>query len=87
MMRADEAYRMTNDKVEMAFRNRWEVVEKYSNEVIGPEILEAIENSQYETTVVVDEEINMGDLMIVIIAAGYKVKDVDERLLFISWAK
>ena len=87
MMRADEAYRMTNNKVEMALRNRWEVAEKYSNEVIGPEILEAIENSQYETTVVVDEEINMGDLMIVIIAAGYEVKDVDKRLLFISWAK
>ena len=87
MMKADDAYRMTNDKVEMAFRNRWEVVEKYSNEVIEPGILKAIENSQYETTVVVDEEINMDDLMIVIVTAGYKVKKVDERLLFISWAK
>ena len=87
MMRADEAYRMTNDKVEMAFRNRWEVVEKYSNEVIEPEILKAIGNSQYETTIEVDEEINMGDLMIVIIAAGYKVKEVEERVLSISWAK
>ena len=86
-MKADDAYRMTNDKVEMAFRNRWEVVEKYSNEVIEPGILKAIENSQYETTVVVDEEINMDDLMIVIVTAGYKVKKVDERLLFISWAK
>ena len=87
MMKADKAYRMTNDKVEMAFRNRWEVVEKYSNEVIEPEILESIENSEYETTVAVDEEINIDDLMIVIIAAGYKVKEVEERVLSISWAK
>ena len=87
MMKADEAYRMTNDKVEMAFRNRWEVVEKYSNEVIEPEILKAIENSQYETTIEVDEKINMGDLMIVIIAAGYKVEEVEERVLSISWEK
>ena len=87
MMKADEAYRMTKDKVEMAFRNRWEVVEKYSNEIIGPEILESIENGEYETTVAVDEEINISDLMIVIIAAGYEVKDINGRLLFISWAK
>ena len=87
MMKADKAYRMTNDKIEMAFRNRWEVVEKYSDEVIEPEILKAIENSQYETTIEVDEEINIGDLMIVIIAAGYKVEEVEERVLAISWAK
>ena len=87
MMRADKAYRMTNDKVEMALKARWEVVEKYSNEVIEPGILKAIENSQYETTVVVDEEINMDDLMIVIVAAGYKVKEVEERVLSISWVK
>ena len=86
-MKADKAYRMTNDKVEMAFRNRWEVVEKYSDEVIEPEILKAIENSQYKTTIEVDEKINIGDLMIVIIAAGYKVKEVEERVLSISWAK
>ena len=83
MMRADEAYRMTNDKVKMGFQ----VVEKYSDEVIEPEILKSIENREYETTVAVDEEINMSDLMIVIIAAGYEVKDINERLLFISWAK
>lgn len=87
MMKADEAYRMTNNKIEMAFRNRWEVVEKYSNDVIGPEILESIENGEYETTIEVDEKINMGDLMIVIIVAGYKVKEVEERVLSISWAK
>lgn len=87
MMKADKAYRMTKDKIEMAFRNRWEVVEKYSNEVIEPEILKAIENSQYETTIEVDEKINMGDLMIVIIAAGYEVKEVEERVFSISWAK
>lgn len=87
MMRADEAYRMTNNKVEMALKARWEVVEKYSNEVVEPEILKAIENSQYETTVAVDEKINIGDLMIVIITAGYKVKEVEERVFSISWAK
>ena len=87
MMKADKAYRMTKDKVEMAFRNRWEIVEKYSNDVIEPEILKAIENSQYETTVAVDEKINMSDLMIVIIAAGYEVKEVEERVLSISWEK
>ena len=87
MMRADKAYRMTKDKVEMALKARWEVVEKYSNEVIEPGILKAIENSQYETTVVVDEEINMDDLMIVIVTAGYKVKKVEERVFSISWAK
>lgn len=87
MMKADKAYRMTNDKVEMVLRARWEVAEKYSNEVIEPEVLKAIENSQYKTTIEVDEKINMGDLMIVIIAAGYKVKEVEERVLSISWEK
>ena len=71
----------------MAFRKRWKKKEKNSKEVIEPKILKAIENSQYETTIEVDEKINMGDLMIVIIAAGYKVKEVEERVLSVSWEK
>ena len=85
MMKADKAYKMTNNKIEIALKGRWGVAEKYSDEVVEPEILKAIENGQYETTIKVDEKINLVELMVIIITAGYKVKEVEERVLSISW--
>lgn len=86
MMKANEANKMTKKNIEKVEQIRWEIVEKYGNEVIEPEILKAIEENQYETTVEVDEEIDMNDLIIVITAAGYRVKE-EERILTISWKK
>lgn len=86
MMKANEANKMTKKNIEKVEQIRWEIVEKYGNEVIEPEILKAIEENQYETTVEVDEEIDMNDLIIVITAAGYRVKE-EGRILTISWKK
>lgn len=86
MMKANDANKMTKRNIEKAERVRWEVVEKYGNEIIEPEILKAIEKNQYETTVEVDEEINMNDLIIVVTAAGYRIEE-EEGFLTISWKK